>query len=64
MIDQQTGVDDQYDEALKFCIDEIIEEIHRVKELDSLSVESIYHSLFNKEIEERYEEYLKELQHD
>ncbi len=61
MIDPQTGCDDQYDEALKFCIDEIIEEIHRVKELDKLSVESVYYSIFGKDIEDRYQEYLQEL---
>lgn len=61
MIDPQTGCDDDYDEALKFCIDEIIEEIHRIKELDNLSVESIYYSMFSKEIEQRYQEYLEEL---
>ena len=61
MIDKQTGYDDQYDDALKFCIEEIIEEIHRVKELDKLAVESIYHSLFGQEIEQRYNEYLNEL---
>jgi len=60
-IDKQTGCDDQYDDALKFCIDEIIEEIHRVKELESLKVETIYYTIFNKEIEERYNEYLNEL---
>ena len=60
MIDPQTGCDDDYDEALKFCIDEIIEEIHRIKELDKLSVESIYYSMFSKEIEQRYQEYLGE----
>ena len=60
-IDKQTGCDDHYDEALKFCIDEIIEEIHRVKELESLKVETIYYTIFNKEIEERYNEYLNEL---
>ena len=57
MIDQQTGCDDNYDEALQFCIEEIIEEIHRVKELDNLSVESIYYSMFGQEIEQRYQEY-------
>jgi len=62
MIDQQTGCDDNYNEALQFCIEEIIEEIHRVKELDKLSVESIYYSMFGQEIEARYEEYLQELQ--
>jgi len=59
--DKQTGCDDDYDEALKFCIEEIIEEIHRVKELDRLSVESIYYSIFGQEIEQRYQEYLNEL---
>jgi len=57
MIDPQTGCDDNYDEALQFCIEEIIEEIHRVKELDNLSVESIYYSMFGQEIEQRYQEY-------
>jgi len=60
-IDTQTGCDDQYDEALKFCIDEIIEEIHRVKELDNLAVENIYYSMFGQEIELRYQEYLNGL---
>jgi len=60
-VDKETGYDDDYDEALKFCIEEIIEEIHRVKELDRLAVESIYHSLFGQEIEQRYQEYLNEL---
>ena len=61
MIDKQTGCDDDYDEALKFCIDEIINEIHRIKELESLTVEEIYYAIFNKEIEQRYQEYLNEL---
>ena len=60
-IDSQTGCDDDYDEALQFCINEIIEEIHRIKELDNLSVESVYYSIFGKDIEARYEEYLQEL---
>jgi len=60
-VDSQTGCDDDYDEALKFCIEEIIGEIHRVKELDNLAVESIYHSMFGKEINERYQEYLNDL---
>lgn len=61
MIDPQTGCDDDYDAALKFCIEEIIEEIHRVKELDRLAVESVYYSIFGKEIEQRYQEYLNSL---
>lgn len=60
-IDKETGCDDHYDEALKFCIDEIIEEIHRVKELDRMRVETVYYAMFNKEIEQRYNEYLNEL---
>ncbi len=62
--DPQTGCDDGYDEALKFCIDEIIEEIHRVKELDSMRVENIYYSMFSKEINERYQEYLNDCRTD
>jgi rhamnogalacturonyl hydrolase YesR len=62
MIDSQTGVDDEYDEAIKFCINEIIDEIHRLKELDSLAVESVYYTIFKQDVEERYREYLKELQ--
>lgn len=61
MIDKQTGYDDDYDDALKFCIEEIIEEIHRIKELDKLAVESIYSTLFGQEIEQRYQEYLNSL---
>ena len=61
MIDQQTGCDDDYNAALQFCIEEIIEEIHRVKELDRLAVESVYYSIFGKDIEARYQEYLNEL---
>ena len=59
-VDPQTGYDDDYDEALQFCINEIIEEIHRIKELDNLSVENVYYAIFGKEIEERYQEYLGE----
>jgi len=59
-IDTQTGCDDDYDEALQFCINEIIEEIHRIKELDNLAVENVYYAIFGKDIEERYQEYLGE----
>jgi hypothetical protein len=61
MIDQQTGCNDDYDAALQHCIEEIINEIHRVKELEADSVESIYYSIFGKDIEKAYQEYLKEL---
>jgi len=61
MIDKETGVDDDYDEAIKWCIEEISNEIHRIKELDSLAVEEIYYTLFNKEVEEAYSKYLEEL---
>ena len=62
MIDPQTGYDDDYDEAIKWCIEEVINEIHRIKELDSLAVEEVYYTLFNKEVEEAYNNYLQELQ--
>lgn len=62
MIDPQTGYDDDYDEAIKWCIEEISNEIHRIKELDSLAVEAVYYALFDKEVEEAYNNYLKEIQ--
>lgn len=62
MIDPLTGCDDHYDEAIKWCIEEISNEIHRIKELDSLAVEEIYYTLFNQEVEEAYNNYLEELQ--
>lgn len=52
--------DDMYDEAIKWCIEEIINEIHRINELDSLCVQEIYYTLFNQEMEEAYNAYLKE----
>jgi hypothetical protein len=58
--DPQTGCDDGYDEAIKWCIEEVIGEIHRIKELDKLSVEAVYYALFNQEVEEAYKEYLRE----
>jgi hypothetical protein len=61
MIDPQTGCDDDYDEAIQWCIEEISNEIHRIKELDSLAVEEIYYVLFNQEVEEAYSNYLEEL---
>lgn len=60
-VDSQTGCDDQYDEALKFCINEIIEEIHRVKELDSYAVSDVYELIFKQKVESRYQEYLDSL---
>lgn len=61
MIDKETGVDDDYDESIKWCIEEISNEIHRIKELDSLAVKEIYYTLFNQEVEEAYSKYLEEL---
>jgi rhamnogalacturonyl hydrolase YesR len=61
MIDKETGYDDEYDEAIKWCIEEISNENHRIKELDSLAVEEIYYTLFNQEVEEAYSNYVKEL---
>lgn len=61
MIDKQTGCDDDYDEALKYVIEEIINEIHRVKELEFDRVESICYALFEQDIEPMYQQYLEEL---
>jgi len=64
VIDPVTGYDDDYDEALKFCIEEIISEIHRVKELEQDAVETIFERIFEKTIEERYQEYLDDCRTD
>lgn len=61
MIDPQTGCDDHYDEAIKWCIEEISNEIHRIKELDSYSVGAVYEIIFKQEVEEAYSKYLEEL---
>lgn len=60
MIDKETGYDDMYDESIKWCIEEISNEIHRIKELDSLAVQEIYYTLFNQEVEVAYSKYLEE----
>ena len=52
--------DDMYDEAIKWCIEEIINEIHRINELDSYAVEEVYYTLFNQDVEAAYNAYLKE----
>ena len=62
MIDPETGYDDEYDATIKWCIEEIINEIHRINELDSLAIEELYYVLFKKEVEEAYKEYIKECQ--
>jgi len=54
--------DDMYDEAIKWCIEEIINEIHRINELDSYAVEEVYYTLFNQDVEQAYNAYLKECQ--
>jgi len=60
--DPETGHDDGYDEALKWCIEQIVDEIHRINELDSYVVEEVYYTIFNKDFEEAYLEYIKECQ--
>lgn len=60
MIDKETGYDDEYDESIKWCIEEISNEIHRIKELDSLAVQEIYYTLFNQDVEVAYSKYLEE----
>jgi len=52
--------DDMYDEAIKWCIEEIINEIHRINELDSYAVGEVYYTLFNQDVEQAYNAYLKE----
>lgn len=62
MTDKETGYDDDYDEAIKWAIEEVSNEIHRLKELDSLCVQEIYYTLFSQEVEDAYSKYLKELE--
>lgn len=59
--DPLTDCDDGYDDAVKYVIEEIINEIHRIKELEIDRVDSICYALFNKEIEEKYREYLEDM---
>jgi hypothetical protein len=61
VIDKETGCDDDYDEALKFCIEEIIQEIHRVRELNNYTVGDVYELIFDQSVESRYKEYLESL---
>lgn len=60
-IDNMTGYEDDYDEALKWAIEEVINEIHRIKELEGDRQEMIYYHLFNQEVLEAYEQYKEEL---
>lgn len=60
-IDNMTGYEDDYDEALKWGIEEVINEIHRIKELEQDRQESVYFALFDQEILEAYERYKEEL---
>ena len=54
-------MDDQYDDALQYVIEEIINEIHRVKELEGDRVEAICFGLFGQDIEQKYNEYVEDL---
>lgn len=59
-----TDYNDEYDDALKYVIEEIINEIHRVHELEFDRVESICYALFKQDIEEKYEQYRAECKWD
>jgi len=56
-----TGYEDDYDEALVWAIEEVINEIHRIKELEADRQEMLYYYLFNQEILEAYEQYKEDL---
>ena len=53
--------DDDYDDALKYCIEEIINEIHRIKELEFDRVDAVCYALFKQDIEEKYQQYMDEI---
>mgnify|MGYP000023511537 FL=1 len=61
-IDNMTGVEDDYDEALVWAIEEVINEIHRIKELEAESQEMLYYYLFNEQMMNAYEQYQKDLE--
>jgi triacylglycerol esterase/lipase EstA (alpha/beta hydrolase family) len=56
-----TDYNDDYDDALQYVIEEIINEIHRVKELEGDRVDAICFSLFGQDIEQKYKEYIEDL---
>lgn len=61
-IDNMTGYEDDYDEALVWAIEEVINEIHRIKELEAESQEMLYYYLFNEQMMNAYEQYQKDLE--
>ena len=60
MIQQDIGYDDNYDEALKWAIDEVINNIHFIKDMEDDVIDSIYYTLFNQEMVESYQEYVED----
>lgn len=61
-IDNMTGVEDDYDAAIVWAIEEVINEIHRIKELEAESQEMLYYYLFNEQMMNAYEQYQKDLE--
>ena len=53
-------IDDEYDEALQWAIQEVIDNIMDIHSLDTMRLENLHYALFGKEIEERWEEYKKD----
>ena len=59
--DPETGTDgDEYEEALKWGIDKIIDNIHFIKGRDDDVIDAVYYNLFNQEMMESYQEYVEE----
>ena len=61
-IDNMTGVEDDYDAAIVWAIEEVINEIHRIKELEAESQEMLYYYLLNEQMMSAYEQYQKDLE--
>ena len=61
-VDNMTGYEDDYDDALVWAIEEVINEIHRIKELEADQQEVLYYNLFNQDMLEAYQQYQKDLE--
>ena len=60
MIQQDVDYEDYYDDALKWAIEEIINNIHFIKDREDDVIDSIYYTLFDQEMVESYYEYTED----
>ena len=66
-IDPQTGYDDDYDEAIKWVIQGVVDAIHEKASFSNEQWEALYHTVFQydtphfQEIQEVYQSYLDDM---